>query len=97
MAGVLHHSRTSLYPICIGKTGFLGRQTAQNRLQARNGLRVKAFLRSGPPLCDLENTHFRSLFWLDIGISQTKSGPSLLTLWDWRGEGQWGSSTLAKW
>jgi hypothetical protein len=24
MAGVLHHSRTSLYPISIGETGFLG-------------------------------------------------------------------------
>jgi hypothetical protein len=32
--------RTSLHPICIGETGFLGqRQTSQNRLQARNGLR----------------------------------------------------------
>ena len=77
--------------------GIPRRQTAQNRRQARNGLRVKAFLRSGPPLCDLENTYFRSPFWLDIGISQTKSGSSLLALRDWRGEGQWGNSTLAKW
>ena len=40
---------------------------------------VKAFLRPGLPVCDLENTYFRSPFWLDIGISQTKSGSSLLT------------------
>jgi hypothetical protein len=58
---------------------------------------VKAFLRPGLPVCDLENTYFRSPFWLDIGISQTKSGSSLLALRDWRGEGQWGNSTLAKW
>ena len=48
---------------------------------------VKALLRSGPPLCDLENTHFRSPFWRHIGFTQTKSGPSLLTFWGlaWRG------------
>src|SRR5215204_1049765 len=98
MAGVLHHSRTSLYPICIGETGFLGPETDRPKSPSgQKRLRVKAFLRSGPPLCDLKNTHFRSLFWLNIGISQTKSEPSLLTLWDWRGEGQWGISTLAKW
>ena len=40
---------------------------------------VKACFRPGLPVCDLENTYFRSPFWLDIGISQTKSGSSLLT------------------
>jgi hypothetical protein len=37
---------------------------------------VKAFLRPGLPVCDLENTYFRSPFWRDIGITQTKSGSS---------------------